>query len=185
MGRRKDRKTRSTPCSISLPGEIWDKIDEYLQVKNKGKLNRSEFINEHVVSVLEEWEKERQAELLISESANKDSYNSPLGSVMTIIDTRHTNENKNIKQNDNNKPDEKMLEQMYLTPFDKIVTENSDDIEYMRNVMVLLDKRVQWVRKIVNDHDKPPKSIKRERELFFATSEGKKVKEMEEQQNDR
>jgi hypothetical protein len=72
--------------------------------------------------------------------------------------------NKNIcSDGKTDKPDIKMLEQMFLTPFVEIVKNNLDDIEYMRRIRYLFKKRYEFVDRIVRDN--PPKKPNRLQEL--------------------
>jgi hypothetical protein len=49
-----DPKARKTPCSISLPNEMWNQIDEYILAKYGGRMSRSAFIEDFIRQTLEE-----------------------------------------------------------------------------------------------------------------------------------
>lgn len=140
-----------------------EELKEYLRLNTRG-MTVSEFVRNLTKPVLEEWERKLQ---LKPQSVIDPLNNSAIGSFVT------NNINKN---DDNTKPETKMLEQMFLAPFDEIVTKNMDDIVYMRQVRVLLKKRYEFVDKLVADADTPLKS-KRLQELEEARKRDKARRE--------
>jgi hypothetical protein len=74
---------------------------------------------------------------LINGSASKDYYNSPLGIALSI--------NLGLDKNANHKPAVETLEQTYLIPFDEIVKNNLDDIEYVKRIGQLHKRRYEFL----------------------------------------
>jgi hypothetical protein len=81
-----DPKTRKTPCSISLPNEMWAKIDEYIRVKYNGRLSRSAFVEDFIRQTLEEDGKE-----LIQDPGSALSVNTARAYIHRIKDFTATN----------------------------------------------------------------------------------------------
>jgi Arc/MetJ-type ribon-helix-helix transcriptional regulator len=178
MNKHRDSKERHVSSGLSLPNEMFDEIDKYILACGTGE-SRSECIRNLLKSVIDEWKKDQQIKESI-ESANKDTYRSPLGTAMSSLSVHvvssskdDTNSNINDKGVRKLKPESKMLEQMFLTPFDEIVKENLDDPKYMREIMVLLKKRYDFVSNIVAGFDNTPKTVKKMQELEEALAKNR------------
>ena len=49
-----DPKARKTPCSIALPNEMWEQIDQIILKKYNGRMSRSGFFEDYIRQILEE-----------------------------------------------------------------------------------------------------------------------------------
>lgn len=88
VNRYTDARLRKTPCSISLPNEMWGKIDEYIHGAN---LNRSEFFEILVRQALETKGKEST-----EESGLRTSVSTILRSIHRIKDFIATNSREHM-----------------------------------------------------------------------------------------
>jgi hypothetical protein len=128
-------------------------------LESLGRQPIQQFLDEAVEAKVEKFRRQKEIESMINESANKDVYNSPLRTALSIR-LRQTSPDRDISRSANDKPAIEMIEQMFLTPFDEIVKNNMDDVDYMKKILRLLKKRYEFVSGIIAEAEGRPKTDK-------------------------
>lgn len=128
-------------------------------LESLGRQPMQQFLEDVVEARVEEFRRRKELKSIINGSTNKDIYNSPLGTALSI-NIRQLSNSRDINRSAKDRPTIEMIEQMYLTPFDEIVKNNLDDIEYLQKIRYLLKKRYEFVDTIVRqNHSKKGKRL--------------------------